>query len=216
MPTLRLKLIATTLSGALHGHGRRAAAVLRDLSRSGVGLQPDLRGERHRHAADRRHLELARPGDRRGPAGHVAAGCHGDDLLGAQPADRRADAGRLRRRWRRTGIIGLVRGRVRSERRAGMRSRARCSKSPASASASAASSRWKAIDLAVQPRRTRRADRPQRLRQEHAGELHVRHAAPRDGQRALRRPTRWTACRRTNARGSASRAASSCRGRSPP
>ena len=63
-------------------------------------------------------------------------------------------------------------------------------------------------------RRTRRPDRPQRLRQEHAGELHVRHAAPRDGQRPLRRPDARTACPRMSARGLAWRAASSCRGRS--
>ena len=36
--------------------------------------------------------------------------------------------------------------------------------------------------------RARRADRSERLRQEHAGELHLRHAAQRDRQRALRRP----------------------------
>ena len=38
VPTLRLKLIATVLSGGLHGHGRRTAALLRDLSRPRLGF----------------------------------------------------------------------------------------------------------------------------------------------------------------------------------
>ena len=40
VPTLRLKLIATTLSRRADGHGRRAAALLRDLSRPDLELQP--------------------------------------------------------------------------------------------------------------------------------------------------------------------------------
>ena len=83
VPTLRLKLIATTLSRRAHGHGRRAAALLRHLSRSRLRLQPDLCGEHHRHAADRRHDELARPGDRRRAARHRPAGRDGHHLVGA-------------------------------------------------------------------------------------------------------------------------------------
>ena len=40
VPTLRLKLIATTLSGRLHGHGRRAVPLLHRLFAAGVGLRP--------------------------------------------------------------------------------------------------------------------------------------------------------------------------------
>ena len=38
VPTLRLKLIATTLSGRLHGHGRRAVSLLHRLSAAAVGF----------------------------------------------------------------------------------------------------------------------------------------------------------------------------------
>ena len=109
VPTLRLKLLATTLSGALHGHGRRAIALLRDLSRSGLGIQPGLCRQRRGDAAGRRHIELARAGDRRDPAGDAAAGGHRDDLLGAQSADRGADAGGFVI-VAPNGIMGLVPG----------------------------------------------------------------------------------------------------------
>ncbi|MEJ0015547.1 MAG: branched-chain amino acid ABC transporter permease [Acetobacteraceae bacterium] len=60
VPTLRLKLLATTLSGAFMGMAGAPAAVLRDLSRSRIGIQPGLCGERRGDAAGGRHLELAR------------------------------------------------------------------------------------------------------------------------------------------------------------
>ena len=68
VPTLRLKLIATTISGALDGHGRRAVSLLHRLPRAGLGLRPRICGELHRHADDRRHHQLGRPADRRDPA----------------------------------------------------------------------------------------------------------------------------------------------------
>ena len=71
VPTLRLKLFATTVSGFLLGRGRRAVSLLRDLRRAQLRLHPRLRGERAGHADDRRHHELGRPGDRRRPARHA-------------------------------------------------------------------------------------------------------------------------------------------------
>ena len=104
------------------------------------------------------------------------------------------------------GIIGLVQkyfsaGRMSpsaaaASRRAPMRRRPRhdaiCSRSTISASASAASSRWKHL-LAVRAGRADRPDRPQRLRQEHAGQLHLRHAAERDRARCISTASRSTA-----------------------
>ena len=45
VPTLRLKLIATTLSRRADGHGRRAVSLLHQLPRAGLGLRPVLRGQ---------------------------------------------------------------------------------------------------------------------------------------------------------------------------
>ena len=98
VPTLRLKLIATTLSRRAHGHGRRAVSLLHHLPASPPRLQPLLRGEHHRDAADRRHDELVRAADRRGAARHGAAGGDGDDLVGGQSAHRRRAAGAVRHR----------------------------------------------------------------------------------------------------------------------
>ena len=98
VPTLRLKLLATTLVWRLHGDGRCAAAVLCDVSRSGIRVQPGLCGERRGDAAGGRDIKLAWSGDRGDPAGHAAAGGHGDDLIGAEFADCRIDAGGLRHR----------------------------------------------------------------------------------------------------------------------
>ena len=95
VPTLRLKLIATTMQRRADGHGRGAVTLLRDLSRPDFELQPVLRGQRGGDAADRRHDQLDRPDHRRGPARHDPAGGDGDDLIGAEPADRRAAADRL-------------------------------------------------------------------------------------------------------------------------
>ena len=98
VPTLRLKLIATTVSGFPDGRRRRAVRALRELYRAVFGVQSHLRGERHRDADDRRRHDVARPGDRRSAARHRSAGRHGDDLLGAQPADRGHRPGVLRDR----------------------------------------------------------------------------------------------------------------------
>ena len=46
------------------------------------------------------------------------------------------------------------------------------------------------IDLSVAAGRAPRPDRPERLRQVDAGQLHVRHAAERDRHGAVRRPSR--------------------------
>src|SRR5262249_32615195 len=67
----------------------------RDLSRPRVGVQPGLCGEWRGDASGRRNIELAGSGDRSCASRHIAAGRDGDDLVGTQPADRRADAGSL-------------------------------------------------------------------------------------------------------------------------
>ncbi|CAA9242507.1 MAG: Branched-chain amino acid transport system permease protein LivM, partial [uncultured Acetobacteraceae bacterium] len=79
------------------GRGRRALALLQRLSEPGGRLRPGLRGQRHRHAADRRRGHLGRPGDRRGGAGRAPASRDRHHLLGAESLDRRLDAGDLRR-----------------------------------------------------------------------------------------------------------------------
>ena len=63
-----------------------------------------------------------------------------------------------------------------------------CSRSTISASASAASSRSTTSRFAVKRGRARRPHRAQRLGQEHAGQLHLRHAAERDRLGRVRRP----------------------------
>jgi hypothetical protein len=91
---------ARALAGSALGWGSvtNRVAVLRDISRSDVGVQPGIRGQRRGDAVGWRNIELAGAGDRRDPAGDLAAGCHGDDLIRGQSADRRADAGRVRHR----------------------------------------------------------------------------------------------------------------------
>ena len=76
VPTLKLKLIATTLSGALMGMAGATVPVLPRLHRAGLGVQPVLRGQLDRHADDRRHHLLGRAPDRRRAARHPAAGRH--------------------------------------------------------------------------------------------------------------------------------------------
>ena len=117
VPTLRLKLIATDAVGRAHGHGRRAVSLLRQLSRSGLGLQPHL---------CRQLIAMPLIGGTTswiGPLigavllGTLAAVRHRHHLLGAQPADRRAAAGRLRhrraQRHRRAGRAAALRARSR-------------------------------------------------------------------------------------------------------
>ena len=98
VPTLRLKLIATTVSGFLMGVAGAPLRALRGLHRAVVGVQPGLCGERHRDADDRRRHHVARPADRRAPARHRPAGRDRDDLVRAQPPDRRRRPGVLRDR----------------------------------------------------------------------------------------------------------------------
>jgi branched-subunit amino acid ABC-type transport system permease component len=88
VPTLRLKLIATTLSGGLMGMAGAPPALLRDLYRAVLGVQPILRGQQRRDAGGRRDDALGRPDHRRGAARDNPAIGHGDDLVGAQSADR--------------------------------------------------------------------------------------------------------------------------------
>ncbi len=90
-PRCRLKLFAATRVRRTDGCGGRAVSAVHELHRAGVGVQPQLCGVGAGHADHRRHRELARPGDRRGPAGLGAADRHRDDFLGAQ----RAGAGAL-------------------------------------------------------------------------------------------------------------------------
>ena len=96
VPTLKLKLISTTLSGALMGMSGAPLPYYVDLSRPRLELQPLLCRQQRRDAVDRRHDQLDRPDHRRGAARHDPAARHSDDLLGAQPADRRRAADPVR------------------------------------------------------------------------------------------------------------------------
>ena len=64
----------------------------------------------------------------------------------------------------------------------------------------------------VDARRALRADRPERLRQDHAHQLHVRHPAQRRRADLLRRARTSARCPPISGRGSASRGASRSRG----
>ena len=107
VPTLKLKLDRHHAVGRVHGHGRRAVPLLHRLSAAGLRLRARLRGQLDRHADDRRHHLVGRPADRRHPGGDPAAMGDGDDLVGAQPADRRAAAGGFVI-IAPNGIVGLV------------------------------------------------------------------------------------------------------------
>ena len=65
VPTLRLKLIATTISGALMGMAGAPFPYYIGYLEPSVRVRPRLCGQLHRHADDRRHHELGRPADRR-------------------------------------------------------------------------------------------------------------------------------------------------------
>ncbi len=96
VPTLRLKLLATTLSGAFMGMAGAPLPYYVTYLDPASGFSLALRGEWRGDAAGRRDVELAWSGDRRGAAGDAATGCDGDDFIGAQSADCRADAGGFR------------------------------------------------------------------------------------------------------------------------
>ena len=82
----------------IDGHGGRAIAVLRHLPRSCIGVQPQLRREHDRHAADRRHCDLAGSCHRRSAAWNIAAGRDGDHFLGPVAAAGGRAAGGVRDR----------------------------------------------------------------------------------------------------------------------
>src|SRR6185312_6465647 len=96
-----------------------AAALLRHLSRPDLQLQPRLCGQQRGDAGDRRDDELDRPGDRLDPPRHDPAIGDGDDLVGAQPPDRRPPPDRLRdhraQRDRRAGPFLAGQGSAMSE-----------------------------------------------------------------------------------------------------
>ena len=97
VPTLRLKLISTTVMGVLMGMAGAPYPFYVTYRRPAVGLLAGHRRQRHRHADDRRHRLLVRPGDRRPPARHGAGGDLGHHLLRAQRVPGRRGAGQLRR-----------------------------------------------------------------------------------------------------------------------
>jgi branched-chain amino acid transport system ATP-binding protein len=88
VPTLHLKLFATTLSG-------RAVPVLHRLPAASLRVRARICRQLDRHADDRRDHELGRAAGRRDPAGDAAAGRDRHHLVRRQPADRRVAAGRL-------------------------------------------------------------------------------------------------------------------------
>ncbi len=92
VPTLRLKLIATTISGALMGMAGAPFPYYIGYLQPDFDLRARLRGQLDCHAADRRHLELDRPADRRCSTRLAAADRHRNHLVGGQPSDRRLAA----------------------------------------------------------------------------------------------------------------------------
>ena len=95
VPTLRLKVLATMVSGGLMGIGRGALPLLHHLPRSKFRLQHCVWHQQHRHASHRRHVPLDRSGDRRRPPRSSATGRDGHPLLGTQPHDRRRTSDQL-------------------------------------------------------------------------------------------------------------------------
>jgi ABC-type branched-subunit amino acid transport system permease subunit len=98
VPTLRLKLIATTISGALMGMAGAPFPYYIGYLEPSSAFGPRLRRQLHRHADDRRHHQLGRPLGRRAAARHTAAGGDRDHLVRRQSTDRRPPPGRLRHR----------------------------------------------------------------------------------------------------------------------
>ncbi len=109
VPTLRLKLVATTLSGGLMGMAGAPFPYYHRLSSAVLGVRARICRQLDRHADDRRHHELGRAADRRPPARFAAAGRDRHHLLGGrESAHRRPAAGRLSSSSRRTASSGLV------------------------------------------------------------------------------------------------------------
>src|SRR5205814_2420760 len=89
---------------ALLRHGKRRAdgnggddlSLLPRVHRAERSVQSLLRRQQHRDAADRRHDELGRAGDRRGASRLGAANRAGHYFIGVEPADRWRPAGGIR------------------------------------------------------------------------------------------------------------------------
>ena len=96
VPTLRVKLIATTISGALMGMAGAPFPYYIGYLQPDFDLRTRLRHQCHSHAADRRHFDLDRPTDRRRPARLAAAAHHRNNFLGGQSVDRWTLARRVR------------------------------------------------------------------------------------------------------------------------
>ena len=75
VPTLKLKLVACMISGALISAAGAPAAMYLQYRRPVIGVQSELLGVGAGDGADRRHRALDRPGARRHPARLDAAAC---------------------------------------------------------------------------------------------------------------------------------------------
>ena len=91
-----LKLIATTLSGALMGMAGAPLPYYVTYLDPSSSFNLAYAVNSVAMPADRRHDQLDRSGDRRDPARHDPAGRDRDDLIGAEPVDRRAAPDPLR------------------------------------------------------------------------------------------------------------------------
>ena len=76
VPTLKLKLFACTVSGALMGVAGAPLPMYLSLHRAGLDLQPQLHRRRAGRRHHRRHVALARAGHRRAAARLGAADRH--------------------------------------------------------------------------------------------------------------------------------------------
>ena len=192
VPTLRLKLIATRCRAASWAWPARRLPYYVDLSRPALGLQPQLCGERHRHAADRRHRELARA--------RWSAPC----WCGGLQEMPRSRSRRPSTCWSRAADGGLrdrspPRASSACSRGSGMTRAA--ARRPGSASASAASSRWRTIDLEVQPGERLGLIGPNGSGKSTLVNCICGTLRNERRQRELRRRRRWTGWRPTSARG---------------
>ncbi len=95
VPTLRLKLVSTGAMGALMGVAGAPFPFFMTYVDPLSAFNLTDRGQRHRHADDRRHRHLVRPGGRRSPARLDPGDRHGHDLVRDQRPDRRGAAGGL-------------------------------------------------------------------------------------------------------------------------
>ena len=102
VPTLKLKLFATTVSGFFLGVAGAPFPYYVTFVEPNSAFAPRLRRQRPGHADDRRDHQLGGAGDRRGAPRHGLAAGHGDDLLRDEPVHR----GRRARRLRRAGARG--------------------------------------------------------------------------------------------------------------